>query len=273
MSQEFLRAVNWSAPWLIPYAGLGQEIAGAADWRAALNSAALARQLTNFQGIPVRFIPQEELPPGTPYEAHIGGTGKVPTRDNLHDFFNALVWLTFPKIKARLNQLQFEHLQTSALLGPETTLYSVGGRRGALRDAATIFDENAALLISQDPTLQASLAAHCWRSVLLERRGEYGSRYQVILFGHALMEKLVRPYKAITAHCFAVSCEVLPQPEERVIWLDRQVSARLSPETSNSAFFPLPVLGVPGWWPNQDEAFYADPSVFRPRKGSSGEPA
>ncbi len=30
----------------------------------------------------------------------------------------------------------------------------------------------------------------------------------------------------------------------------------------------LPVLGVPGWWPaNEDEAFYDDASVFRPPRG------
>jgi len=29
-------------------------------------------------------------------------------------------------------------------------------------------------------------------------------------------------------------------------------------------FVPLPVLGVPGWWPaNDDLAFYDDPAVFR----------
>jgi hypothetical protein len=28
------------------------------------------------------------------------------------------------------------------------------------------------------------------------------------------------------------------------------------------------VLGVPGWWPGQDEAFYSDDSVFRPKRGT-----
>jgi hypothetical protein len=26
------------------------------------------------------------------------------------------------------------------------------------------------------------------------------------------------------------------------------------------------VLGVPGWWPDQDEAFYLDHTVFRPKR-------
>jgi hypothetical protein len=29
-------------------------------------------------------------------------------------------------------------------------------------------------------------------------------------------------------------------------------------------FTPLPVLGVPQWWPGQDDDFYADVTVFRP---------
>ncbi|MFN7122209.1 MAG: DUF3025 domain-containing protein, partial [Hydrogenophaga sp.] len=40
-------------------------------------------------------------------------------------------------------------------------------------------------------------------------------------------------------------------------------------------FTPLPVLGVPGWWPaNEDAGFYADASVFRaPRQPvASGAP-
>ncbi len=53
-----------------------------------------------------RFVPQESLPEGTAYEEFISATGNVPTRDNLHDFFNGLVWQTFPLIKRELNALQ-----------------------------------------------------------------------------------------------------------------------------------------------------------------------
>jgi hypothetical protein len=42
----------------------------------------------------------------TAYEEFIGATGCVPTRENLHDFFNGLVWQTFPLIKRELNALQ-----------------------------------------------------------------------------------------------------------------------------------------------------------------------
>jgi hypothetical protein len=36
---------------------------------------------------------------------------------------------------------------------------------------------------------------------------------------------------------------------------------------ASKPFAHLPVLGVPGWWPgNEDPAFYADASVFRASK-------
>jgi hypothetical protein len=38
---------------------------------------------------------------------------------------------------------------------------------------------------------------------------------------------------------------------------------------STAGFTPLPVLGVPGWWPDQDDAFYLDHTVFRPKRPAS----
>jgi hypothetical protein len=40
---------------------------------------------------------------------------------------------------------------------------------------------------------------------------------------------------------------------------------------NTSCFTPLPVLGVPGWWSQQDEAFYADTSVFRAKREKKDE--
>ena len=76
--------------------------------------------------------------------------------------------------------------------------------RGPARDAATIFDENAALLVVRDTgaghALVEDLRAHRWHEVLHARRGRFDADAEVWLFGHALMEKLVAPRKAITAH-------------------------------------------------------------------------
>ena len=47
---------------------------------------------------------------------------------------------------------------------------------------------------------------------------------------------------------------------------DAWLAGRLTvAELGAKPFTPLPVLGVPGWWPvNEDAAYYADAGVFRP---------
>src|SRR4051812_22609339 len=170
----------------------------AADWRNALNAAVAALDVRNHRGLPVHFVPQSDLPGGTAYEAHISQTGGVPTRDNLHDFFNALVWLTFPQIKVQLNALQAAEIERSATQNPDAP-------RGKVRDAATIFDENAVLLVTSDQELVASLRSHEWLETFHVQRDEFNQRCAIFLFGHALMEKLVSPYKAITGHMWVAS--------------------------------------------------------------------
>jgi hypothetical protein len=52
--------------------------------------------------------------------------------------------------------------------------------------------------------------------------------------------------------------------------MDQHVAAELANEgLSTAGFTPLPVLGVPGWWPGQDDDFYNDATVFRPKRVSA----
>lgn len=235
-----------------------------ADWREQLNLQAAQLQLHNQRGLPLRFVPQAALPPDTAYESHISATGQVPTRSNLHDFFNALVWLSFPLIKRQLNALQAAQI---AQLGITAT-------RGHARDAATIFDENAALLVvqksSEGMAWVEALRQHQWQHVFVEQRAMLGAQVEVWSFGHALMEKLVRPYKAITAHAWLLMVEpafFTLLASEKTACLDAQVAQQLASQSLHTRdYTPLPVLGVPGWWPMQDAAFYADTSVFRAKR-------
>lgn len=232
----------------------------ASDWRQTLNALASEMDLRNHRGFPIHFVPQAHLPPGMAYEEFISSTGSVPTRENLHDFFNALMWLSFPKIKVQLNALQAAEIANAANM-PKV------GTRGKVRDAATIFDENAALLVVRDVEWIEALRAHRWNEVFLTKRDDFERDCEVWLFGHALMEKLVSPYKAITAHAWGgvVSASFYAMAEkEKRIWLDGTLAARLGHDFATSDFSPLPVLGTPGWWSRQDEAFYADQGVFRP---------
>jgi hypothetical protein len=225
-------------PWLVPYLSLAQQVSAAAESRsvaAALNSA-------NDMSA-VRFADASEAQAHESYESFIFRTGCVPTRDNLHDLFNGLVWLCYPKTKQRLNALQAREI---ARLGSR-------GTRGELRDALTLFDENAAVLRAP-AALIGALRRREWRSLFAEQRALWDSAH-LVLFGHALMEKLLQPRKAITAHVWLV---------EEVT--DDVLASSLAPERLvQKPFLPLPVLGVPGWWaPNEEPGFYEDAAVFRP---------
>lgn len=259
-----LASIDWSAPWYASVADTRSTLDLAAGGvLAAFNGAARSHALHNHGGHALHFVAQSALPEGEAYEAFIGATGGVPTRDNLHDFFNGLVWLSFPRIKAQLNALQAAQIARSG----------VGKARGTARDGATIFDENAALLVVREGAaglaLIAALRGHEWQQALFIQRAMFGfeADAEVWLFGHALMEKLLAPYKAITAHTRVVLADAAffarPHAARRE-WIDQRVAHDLAEHgLSTSDFTPLPVLGVPGWWPGQDAAFYADTSVFR----------
>lgn len=235
--------IDWSAPWLAfwrdPGERLAAQVLAGVPQPQVLNEAALA---------PVRFIPQAELPAGKAYEQHIFETGCVPTREGLHDFFNALCWMRFPRAKKRLNVLQAEQI---AALG-------IAPERGPARDALTLFDENVALLQAPD-ALWAALVAKDW-STLFGRLRPLWAQSRLILFGHALTEKLVFPRKAITAHVYRA-----PGAMQSIAQLDAWLAQDLSAERlAAKPFAHLPVLGVPGWWAdNAEAAFYADAAVFR----------
>ncbi len=251
--------IAWERPWLAFLRELGEPLARRDDWIAAACEMAAGRGLQNLNGQAIQFIPQEQLPTGTPYEAHIAATGAVPTRDNLHDFFNALAWLHMPRIKRELNALH-----ARAFAAP-----AAAGTRGRQRDAATLFDENAALVVSSNPRLLHALREHDWKTVLLRARDQFATDCDVVLFGHALVEKLLAPYKSITAHAWVVQVEPAwfdLSPEQRIADLDERVAMQLRPGFSSADFCHLPVLGVPGWWPGQDPAFYEDAEVFRPKR-------
>lgn len=236
------------------------------NWRAAVNSIALDRALTTDSARAIEFVSQAALPAQSSYEAFIDATGNVPTRDNLHDFFNALIWLQYPRIKARLNALQAADIRSTQTPAAAASLASPT-RRSRLRDALTLFDENAVIVVASDPTILSQLRAHAWDELFIERRAMLGTSYEVFPFGHALIEKLVSPYKAITAHAWMVSVEpafFAFSAYDKTAYIDQTIALQLEDDLQPAAFSPLPVLGVPGWWSGQDAAFYADAQVFRP---------
>ena len=251
---ELAQAVDWQQPWLAPWhdeaASIEALLAGGASVAEVLNT---LHQQSALSAGPARwmpnFVPQSVLPAGQAYEQFICDTGQVPTRENLHDLFNGLCWLRFPETKRRLNALQ----------GAQIAEAGVQPLRGAVRDALTVFDENAALLSAPQPLWDALLARQ-WQRLFIELRPLWAEA-RLVLFGHALLEKLAHPRKPITAHVYRV-----PAPDGSLDALDRWAAGDLSAaKLAGKPFVPLPVLGVPGWWAkNEDFSFYDDAQVFRP---------
>ena len=257
-------AIDWSAPWLAPYRRLGEvlqsRVAGGAAVLEGLNGLAdtaeaalphAARDSGETPSAPVRFVDPAEKPSGEPYECFIARTGGVPTRrNNVHDLFNALVWLTHPTLKRRLTGLQAEQI---AQRGTPPA-------RGAVRDALTLLDENGALL--QAPTvLIEALQAGDWATLFVSQRHRWREA-RLLLVGHALLEKLLQPRKAITAHVWTVPATA-GDPAD---WLARHLESQA---LVTRPWRPMPVLGVPGWWnSNECAGFYDDATVFRRRAGS-----
>ena len=275
--------IDWQAPWFQAWAALGQPVC-AAVLSGHCVAQALNQAAQSLNRADLCFVPQSELPKGQAYEAFIHAHQRIPTRDNLHDFFNGLCWLRFGRSKRRLNQLQAQDIARQG----------VAQQRGALRDALTVFDENAVLLQAPDGLWQA-LGARDWQNLFVRQRHLW-AQARVEVFGHALLEKLVQPYVAITGHAWRVAPAPTPiapmaGPNAHAVsapmhtnantqmqmQMQMQGAANADAELDaclcdslkedllqRKAFAPLPVLGVPGWWnANEVEGFYGQTQVFR----------
>ena len=239
--------IDWQQPWFQPWAQYGEKVQ--LQWQTCPEQLHLALN----ESCPIRaqtsFVPQTDLPADTAYESFIFQHKHIPTRNNPHDFFNGLCWLRFPQTKTHLNRLQAMAIAQDG----------VSAQRGALRDALTLFDENAALLFAS-PDMWEALQRKQWHELFVKQR-EGWQVAQLVLFGHALLEKLSKPYKGITAHVLCVPMPELQNDDEVDAWLCKQLTPDL---LQSKPFVPLPLTGIPGWWPgNEVPAFFEDKKVFR----------
>ena len=193
----------------------------------------------------MRFVPPGPEDPY--YEIGVFESGRVATRpENLHDWFNALAWLAFPRTKARINALHAREMPRDEK-----------GRRGPLRDLLTIFDEGGAIVVCSDRNLLSLLADASWKTLFLENRERVLSAMRIVVFGHAVQEQAVEPRPGITCKAIVLPAGDLDAGAAR--WL-AEAPAGMSPK----ALLPVPIFGYPGWYPGQDSAFYEDKRYFRP---------
>jgi hypothetical protein len=238
----------------------------AASWPQAADLDRLCGgALRSGGGATLRFVQAgEERRPDLPYERRVFELGEVMCRrEDWHDLFNALVWLTFPRSKAAINA---RHVREMASEAP--------GKRGRARDALTLFDEGGLIVACADPALALLIREFRWKELFWTRRAQLARDMRFFAFGHALYEKALAPFVGITASALLLDVDrafLSAGLDSQLATADQRVGAILSAADiirTPKDFSPVPVLGVPGWSPlNEDERFYDDAGYFRSGRG------
>lgn len=241
-----------------------------ADCNALL--AARSMPIRVRSGEPLRFVGQEhgKLPFDRQYEPRCYLTGEVQTReDNWHDLFNALVWLTFPAAKAAINARHYRSLTEGG--APEDDSKGARSQRGGARDMLTLLDESGVLVVCADPELERLLRDFRWTELFWRQRDRVHAAMGFYLFGHGLYEKALRPYLGMTGQGLVLPVEpdFFAWPlERRLSWLDGLLADYLSAPGNcrgSRELTPVPLLGVPGWTPENEILGYYEnnASYFR----------
>ena len=224
---------------------------------AALRTLAAQHACRNAKGQLIRFV--ETPDDGLAYEVRVWEKGEVATRpDNWHDFFNALVWMAFTQSKQAIN---LSHIQA---MNPQ------GEARGRVRDALTHFDECGIVVLSDVPELLDLLRGFQWKTLFVERRAEVIRHMRFVIFGHATYEQLLKPFRGMTAKAIlheVDSAWFAMSPDQQMAAVDRRLAADLASGryTRPRDFQPLPLLGIPGATPdNEQPDYYDDTWQFRP---------
>ena len=192
------------------------------------------------------------------YEPRVYLKKELQTRtENWHDFFNAQVWLNFPKTKKVLNSLHY----SESLKRPE------GSNRSILENRITQFDECGAILVSANKELLNLIKEHKWTSLFLKHRQEINEDLRCIIFGHAIFEKALSPYIGMTCHCLLVEDEKLLEQAKTYEFsnIDDYLATKWSQQIAYNPlkFSAFPVLGLPDYWHEQGIEFYQNKQYFR----------
>ena len=217
------------------------------------------RGATNAAGIPLTLGTAVDGAAAA-YEQRIGRNGEIAMRPGQwHDLFNVCMWALWPATKAALNRRHCDALAVEA-----------GSRRSPARDALTAFDEDGIVIAVADPALANLVRGFRWRELFVDRRARLADAFQPFVFGHGLCEKLLAPFVGLTAKALLVPVDAgfarLPMTR-RCALLDAVVARLIGDPArfaSTTDLSPLPVLGLPNWWPgNEDPGFYDDANYFR----------
>ena len=232
------------------------------DWPDQQDYDQLLQQARLISQLPAQLRFCCDLQADAYYEMHISRTGEVPTRShNWHDWFNALAWLAWPHSKAALNTRHVRAIRNGEQ------------KRGPRRDAATLLDECGVIVACARPELGQALDDMQWQTLFVDERAAWGQHISVHTLGHAIFEVGLQPHIGWCGKALLLEVDTgFFQQDERAqrAWLDIRLATLLADDdwlASPRQLWPLPLLGIPVWWPdNENPAFYRNTDYFRPSR-------
>lgn len=212
----------------------------------------LQQSIKNSEKQSIKFVAQQSSGVfEATYEPRIYLQGEVQTRtQNWHDLFNALIWCTFPTIKAKLNYHQYHALCAR----------NNSKQRSGLENFLTLFDENGLVILSSDNNLLSLIEQKQWQTLFLDCRQQLKETLKCYVIGHSLHEKFLNPYIGMTGHALLFHSDGFDQCDT----VTSCFQALSLPSMTSRDLSPFPVLGLPGWHPqNSDPRFYDNNAYFR----------
>ncbi len=193
-----------------------------AAWNEGLPSG-----LASAGGAPIRFV---EQPPrrrrGQPvdvdaiYDERIYTRGEVPSRSRTwHDFFNMLVWRSFPALKRAINLRQRVALRAHVAPGAS----KLPSARTREMDALAMLDEGGLLVVTRAGAPDLDAAIDEGDTVALAEAVQRGEA-RALLIGHAIHEHLVLRADLVRTLVFRLEVPDCALPQAQI---DQRIGAVL----------------------------------------------
>lgn len=192
---------------------------------------------------------------------------QIMTRpENWHDLFNNLSWIIWPKTKWHIIQRYFS----------EEKIRNTQNRNQTQSFLAQL-DECGFIVISADPMVAHLSFQHEWLELFYHQKNRLES-IEAFVFGHGLMEKGLNPYVGMTGKAVFIGVKQTYfelSLQERLSFSDHILSEFISVASNCNdpkALQPFPFLGLPKWWPGNEEiGFFENASYFRPMRNIRAE--